>query len=158
MSAGGGSDVAAQLKIIRARVRTEERRDGRIGPVPIGDGVAMIIIHRTGDLRLVVADAKYDRRLKETGVVVLGVAVVDGGFGTAVIVTQLKVHHTSDRIRAINGRGTVLQNFDAFNGRFRDRIQIHKHGVDWTRIISDGIWSNPTTIDEDESRSRIQTA
>ena len=28
----------------------------------------MIIIHRTGDLRLVVADAKYDRRLKETGV------------------------------------------------------------------------------------------
>ena len=88
----------------------------------------------------------------------LGVAVFDAGFGAVIVVTHLQVHHSSDRIRAINGRSTVLQNFDALNGSFRDRIQIHKHRVDWTRIISDGIGSNPAPIDEDESRSRVQTA
>jgi hypothetical protein len=75
---------------------------------------------------------------------------------TAASIDRLRL--TSDRIRAINGRSTVLQNFDALNGRFRDRIQIYKHRIDWTRIISDGIRSNPAPIDEDKSCSRVQTA
>src|SRR5690348_7316796 len=118
----------------------------------------MIIIHRPGDLRLVVTDAEYDGGLKETRIFVLGIAVLDSGFGTAVVVTQLKVHHTSDCIRAINGRGAVLQNFNALNRGERDRIQVHKHCVDWTRIISNGIGSNPAPIEENKSRSWVQTA
>ena len=57
------------------------------------------------------------RRIEFARVSVRRVAVLDLRFRAAIIVTALDVHHARDRIRAVGGRGAILQNLDALDGR-----------------------------------------
>ncbi len=41
-----------------------------------------------------------------------------------VILAKDDVHHTCHRVRAVNGRSAVLEDFDALDGRERNRIQV----------------------------------
>jgi hypothetical protein len=60
-------------------------------------------------------------------------------------VTQLNIDNTCDSIGAIDTRSAIFQNFDAFNRRARDRIEIDKCDCAITR--SERIRSNAATVD-----------
>src|SRR4029077_16593963 len=75
-----------------------------------------------------------------------------------VIVTHLEVNDTRYCVRAIRGGRAVFQNFDALNGSLGNRIQIDKHHIHQAWVVARGIDSHPASIQEDESRSRIETA
>src|SRR5213078_3341060 len=72
--------------------------------------------------------------------------------------THLEVHDTRHSIRTIRGGSAVFQNFNALNRGLRNRTQIDEHHIDQAGVVARGIDSYPAPIQEDESRSRIETA
>src|ERR1043166_991664 len=72
--------------------------------------------------------------------------------------THLEVYNPRYRIRAIRGGRAVFQNFNALNRGLGNRIQIDKHHIDQAGVVARGIDCYPGPIQEDESRSRIETA
>ena len=61
-------------------------------------------------------------------------AVTATNLEARVVALGLEVDNASDCIRAINGRGTIAQNLDLFDGGQRDGIQINEAGVDTRRV------------------------
>ena len=55
-------------------------------------------------------------------------AVVHGNLRALEILLGDDVDYTGDRIRAVDRRGTVTQNFHAFDDRCRDRVQVDHAG------------------------------
>ena len=47
------------------------------------------------------------------------------GLEAVIVFLQDDIDDTADGIRAVNGRGSVLEDFDAVNHRRRDRIEVH---------------------------------
>jgi len=87
-----------------------------------------------------------------------GIAVLDPRLRAIVIVTHLEVHDTRYRIRTIGGGRAVFQNFNALNGSLGNRIQIDKHHIHEAWVVARRIDSDPSPIQQDKGRSRIETA
>src|SRR5882724_1248587 len=118
----------------------------------------MIVIQDASDIGIFVANTEDRRCVEFAGVFIEGIAVLDPCLRAIVMVTHLEVHDTRDRVRAIRGGSAVFQNFDALNGGLRNRIQIDKHRIDQAWVVARGIDSDPSPIQQDESRPRIKTA
>src|SRR5262249_14236199 len=104
----------------------QEWRDGRVEKVRIKGGVMVIVKDVTGNRYLVVTNTKEHVGLIETGVVGYGVAIVLRDLDSTEIFPEMDIDHTSHGIRAVHGRSTRLQNFDALDRRERDGIDIDK--------------------------------
>src|SRR6476620_9412143 len=118
----------------------------------------MIVIQDASNIGIFVANTEDGRCVEFAGVFIEGIAVLYSRLRAIVIVTHLEVHDTRYRVRAIRGGSAVFQNFDAPNGSLRNRIQIDEHYIDQAWVVARGIDSYAAPIQQDESRSRIETA
>src|SRR5216684_5090085 len=86
--------------------------DLRAGRKPCG------ISGHAHDDRSLVLDAMGARAIRRE-------TVPTGDFYTVVIFLCNDVNHATNRIRSVDGRGAILQNLDAFDHRYRDRVEVH---------------------------------
>src|SRR4051794_20405955 len=124
----------------------------------VGDCVAVVVIQDASNIGIFFANTEDGRCVEFAGVFIEGIAVLDPRLRAIIIVTHLEVHDTRYGVRAIGGGRAVFQNFDALNGSLGNRIQIDKHHIHQAWVVARGIDSDPSPVQQDESRSRIETA
>ena len=115
----------------------------------------MIVIDHTGDVGVSIANAKDHVGPEFTRVFVQRIAICDLRLHAFVIMAQLDVDHARDRVRTVGGGSAVFQNFDAFDGGFRDRTQIEERRGS---TITNRVRRNATTIDQQESLRGAEAA
>ena len=118
----------------------------------------MIVIQDASNVGIFVANTEDGRCVEFAGVFIEGIAVLDSRLRAIVIMTHLEVHDARYRVRAIGGGSAVFQNLDGLNGSLGNRIQIDKHHIHEAWVVARGIDSDPSPIQQDESRSRIEPA
>ena len=74
---------------------------------------------------------------------------------TAEVVLQDDVHDAGDRIRAVDGRRRVLQDFDPFNGVERDARNIDERAL---TVVREGKGRHPVAVDQHQRRRCVQAA
>ncbi len=92
----------------------------------IEDRIVMIKVNGTGDLGFIITNSEDEIGAIFSSILIERVAILDRRFRATIIVAQLNVNNTSNRVCAVGRGGTVLQNFDAVDRRARDRKQIDK--------------------------------
>ena len=117
----------------------------------------MIKIQNAGDKSVAIANSEKERRGKFARIFIERVSVIDARFRSAIIVSQLDIDHARDGVRAVNGRGTVFQNFNALDRRLRNGVEIDKS---LRRVVScsDRIGRDAAAIDQRQRVARIESA
>src|SRR5947207_13357752 len=108
----------------------------------------MVVVDCTGDVRRSVAYSEEERGIFCARVFIGCVPVLELRLRAAIIVKALDVYHSRYRIGAVGGGRAILQDFNALDGRFRNRIQVDEDDASVAR----GIRRDPAAIEEDERR------
>ena len=144
-AARGRGDAAHKLvEVVRARGvvvhldRTARGRVCAVDRVRVRAGrqeqvVVLRVVERHGDGGLVVGDAAH----QVAGALLIAAgpgrdAVVGSDLPTVVVLLEDDVDHTTDGVRAIDGRGAVLQHLDALDGCRRDEFRSTNWRRPWT--------------------------
>ena len=77
------------------------------------------------------------------------------GHRTLEVLAQDDVHHAGDGVRTIDGRGAVLQDFDALHRFQRDHVQVGEHLLS---VVGQAVGRDAPAVDQDQRRSCAQTA
>src|ERR1019366_527215 len=78
--------------------------------------------------------------------------VMRAHFPSIIVLLEDDVDYTTDSVGAIDGRGAVLEHFNALDGRGRDHVEVNELiATDaFSRLVRD-----TTTIEQDESRKAL---
>ena len=98
-----------QLEVFRTRVRAQEGRSIREAAVMVEDPVAVIEIHYASNVSIRISHTEDETGGVFTAVFVERVAIFGVNLGTVIVVTQLDVDDTGNRVRAVSGGSAVLR-------------------------------------------------
>ncbi len=94
-------------------------------PAVLGhDRILLGVLGRQGQAAALAGGAQGERVLLQVTVAFAVLADVDVGFGAVEVLAGDHVDHAGDGVRTVDGRGAVLQDFDALDGRHRDLAQV----------------------------------
>ncbi|MNV27973.1 hypothetical protein D3C71_1191440 [compost metagenome] len=138
----GGAAVAG----VRQRIEGRNCRDGAIASP---HRLFLDVTDADGGMPAIAAGADGEViRLART-VALVELTEVGVGFRAVEVLAQDDVDHTGDGVRAVNGRGAVLQDFNALDCSGRN-------GVEVDRAAQAGATNPTTTIDQDQRAARTQ--
>ena len=106
-------------------------------------------------LRVHVAETMGDRRDGFGAVTIARLADRSLGHGALEVLAQDDVHHAGNGVRAVDGRGAVLQDFDALHRFQRDHVQVGEHLLS---VVGQAVGRDAPAVDQDQSRGCAQTA
>ena len=149
-----GGERAARRAPLRIRAGEAGRRGlgaGReLGALRRRERVLVLVVDETEDVELVfgqVALAEATADFVGLAARILRAGELGGEFDAFVVLAGDEVDHAADRIRAVQGRGTVAQHFDAFDCSQRDRVQVGRRAV---ARSADGLIGDPAAVQQDQ--------
>jgi hypothetical protein len=78
-------------------------------------------------------------------------------FGALVVVLGDEVDHAGDRVRAVHGRGAILEHFDAGDGRHRNAVQVVDGRLALVRVGVGG-GGDAAAVQQDQGRRGTEVA
>jgi len=101
------------------------------------------------------ADARGQRTAAGIAVAVAGHAIGRLGDGAGEVVAQDDVDHAGDGIRAIDGRGAVLQHLHPLDRVHRDHAEVGEHLL---AIVGQAVGRHAAAIEQHQGRCRAEAA